>query len=223
MRSRFPNAGWMGLALAAETGVAAIALAVFGANEHGTIIALQLTGRLSFLLFLPAYAGGAMATLFVRLQPLRQHGREFGLAFASAHLVHLGLVVWLCWIGAAPGIRAFIVFGVAAFWTYLLALLSFSEPQRALGPRGWWFVRLVGMNYIFFAFARDLLKLPGSSGGGVRYIAAYLPFAALAIGAAIAYVMSFLLRSRPASMGAQIWRWRRPAEGRGINPPLPQK
>jgi hypothetical protein len=202
MRSRFPVAGWMGLALAAETGVAAIALAVFGANEHGTIIALQLTGRLSFLLFLPAYAGRALAALFVRLQSLGQHGREFGLAFASAHLVHLGLVGWLCWIGAAPGTGVFIVFGIAAFWTYLLALLSFDGPQRALGLRGWWLVRLVGMNYIFCAFARDLLKLPGSSGGGVRYIAEYLPFAALAIGAAVAYLMSFLTRFRTVSIGS---------------------
>jgi hypothetical protein len=200
-RSKFPIAGWMGLAFAAEAGVAAVALAVFGADKHGTIIALQLTGRLSFLLFLPAYAGSAMATLFARLQPLRRHGREFGLAFASAHIAHLGLVGWLCWIGAAPAVGTFVLFGIAAFWTYLLALLSFGQLQRMLGPQGWWFVRLVGMNFIFYAFAVDLVKLPGNSGGGVRYLAGYLPFAALAAGAPVVCLISFLFRRfGPASV-----------------------
>jgi len=56
-------------------------------------VALRATARWSFLLFWLAYAGGALATLFgPKFQALAHRGRDFGLSFASAHLVHLGLV-----------------------------------------------------------------------------------------------------------------------------------
>ena len=84
---------WMGSAFCAALGLAALALAALGPGVHGTIVALQVTARFSFLLFWLAYAAGAMTTLFgPAFEPLKRRGREFGLAFASAHLVHLGLV-----------------------------------------------------------------------------------------------------------------------------------
>ncbi len=59
--------------------------------------------------------------------------REFGLSFASAHLVHVGLVVWLGIIlGKVPlsgGLLLF--FLIALFFTYLLAALSFRRRQGA--------------------------------------------------------------------------------------------
>jgi hypothetical protein len=58
----------------------------------GTQVALQATARLSFVLFWPAYSAAALAALFgPSFQPLRRRVREFGLAFAAAHLVHLEL------------------------------------------------------------------------------------------------------------------------------------
>ena len=101
MRSR--PAAWMGAAFAANLFLAAIILVARGTGVHGIETALRATARVSFLWFWVAYAGGALATLFgAAFLPLRQHGREFGLAFAAALLVHLILVGWLCWIGAAP-------------------------------------------------------------------------------------------------------------------------
>jgi len=42
------------------------------------------------------YAGGAMTALFgPAFEPFKKRAREFGLAFASAHLVHIALVAWL--------------------------------------------------------------------------------------------------------------------------------
>ena len=38
-------------------------LLAFGAGEHGVKLALRATARMAFLLFLPAYAGGALARL----------------------------------------------------------------------------------------------------------------------------------------------------------------
>jgi hypothetical protein len=59
--------------------------------------ALRATARWSFLWFFLASVVGALRTLFGgRFRAMAQHARDFGLAFASAHLAHAGLVAWLC-------------------------------------------------------------------------------------------------------------------------------
>src|ERR1700733_3193926 len=171
---------WMGSAFCAALGLAALALAALGPGVHGTIVALKVTARFSFLLFWLAYAAGAMTTLFgPAFEPLKRRGREFGLAFASAHLVHLGLVAWITYIGHAPARGVFLFFGIAVLWTYLLALFSIPRLQKALGSKGWWFLRVVGLNYIAYAFATDFLGYPQF--GSFRYLVGYLPFAALSV------------------------------------------
>jgi hypothetical protein len=155
-------------------------LALLGTGERGTDVALQLTARLSFLLFWPAYSGGALATLFgPPLHRIRQRAREFGLAFASAHLVHLGLIVWLCYIGATPGWFTFVFFGIAVVWTYCLALLSIDRLRRAVGRTGWWLLSVIGLNYIALAFAEDFTRFPFRA--DARYLVGYLPFIVLSI------------------------------------------
>ena len=92
-------------------------------------------------------------------EPLKRRTREFGLAFASAQLVHLALVAWLTHIEAAPPLETFVIFGAAVFWTYLLSLFSISRLQQALASWGWWTLRVVvGFNYIAYAFALDFLR-----------------------------------------------------------------
>jgi hypothetical protein len=113
------------VALAANSFLAIIMLMTRGAGVHGTQTALAATARVSFLWFWAAYAGGALTTLFgpAFLQVKRQ-GRELGLTFAAALLVHLMLVSWLCWIGAVPGAGVFTLFGTAAGFTFLLAVFG---------------------------------------------------------------------------------------------------
>ena len=65
---------------------------------------------------------------------LRDNGRNFGLAFAAALPVHLGLVACLCAAGDAPDAGTFVVFGAAAIFTYVLALLSIPRLADAAGP-----------------------------------------------------------------------------------------
>jgi hypothetical protein len=110
MTSARPNAAvWMASAFCAELGLAALVLAAWGTGERGTNIALQVTARFSFLLFWPAYVAGATTALFGSVfEPLKKRVREFGLSFASAHLVHLALVAWLIYIGRAPPCEVFI-------------------------------------------------------------------------------------------------------------------
>jgi hypothetical protein len=180
MQSRPSGAVWMGWAFCAALGLAAAVLGTLGVDARGTRAALVVTARLSFVLFWLAYAGGAMAALFGPVfQPLKQRVREFGLAFAAAHIVHIGLVAWLCGIGATPSVSTFIIFGIALFWTYLLAVFSINRLHDAINPKTWWLMRAVGLNYIAYAFALDFLNDPVR--GGAKHVVEYLPFAILAI------------------------------------------
>jgi hypothetical protein len=179
----------MGMAFGVELGLAAAVLAIKGTDAKSLRIALRLTARWSFLLFWVAYSGGAMTALFgPALAPLARRGREFGLAYASAQLVHVGLVVWLFQISTRPPLsgKLSVFFIIGIVWTYLLAVLSFGGLAEALGPRGWRTLRIVGLNYILFAFAFDFVPpviLPGTAQYGVWRLVEYVPFAAMSVAA----------------------------------------
>ncbi len=177
---------WTGTAFAIALAIAASALVLYGSDNAGTRTALELTARWSFLLFWLAYAGNAVAILFGP-RYLAGHARDFGLAFAAAHLVHIGLIVWLAHIlGRAvlpPGLFWFFMAGL--FWTYLLAGLSFGGA-KALGPVLWRWIRLMGMNYILVAFGRDFVLpvlYPKPAQVNLGHFAFYAPFMVLAIAA----------------------------------------
>jgi hypothetical protein len=173
---------WMALALSASLGLAISIIAAFGINP-GLSIALRATAGLAFLIFLPAYVGGPLTSLFGNaFLPVRRHARDFGLAFASAMVVHLGLVIWLCAIGKAPPVKTFVVFGLAAVSIYLLALLSVRRVRELLPQKFWPPLRVVTTNYIALAFIDDFKNFPVNDFYGDI---AYLPFAALAIGGVI--------------------------------------
>ncbi len=151
---------WMAGAFCTSLTLAASIVAIFGI-ERGVPIALAATARLAFLMFWPAYAGGALTSLFGNIfSPVGDHAPDLGLAFAGALLVHLGLVAYLCARGHAPGIGTFVVFGVAAAFTYLLALLSIRRVRQALPQKLWPPIRFVAMNYIALAFLDDFIKFP---------------------------------------------------------------
>ena len=144
-------------------------------------VALRATARWSFLLFWLAYAGGALATLFgPKFQALAHRGRDFGLSFASAHLVHLGLVARLYYVSPSPLPQSSLIyFGIAAIFTYALAILSVKRLSARLNPTVWRTVRTLGVEYIALVFLTDFAK--NSFQGGVWEVAYYLPFLALAI------------------------------------------
>jgi hypothetical protein len=152
-------------------------------------MALRLTARWSFLLFWVAYSGGAMTALFgPALAPLARRGREFGLAYAAAQLVHVGLVVWLFQISTRPplSVKLSVFFIIGIVWTYLLAVLSFEGLAEALGPRDWRTLRIAALNYILFAFALDFVPPvihPGTAQYGVWRLVEYMPFAAMSVAA----------------------------------------
>jgi hypothetical protein len=175
---------WMAAAFLVALAVAMVVLATFGVGERGITIALRLTARWSFVLFWFAYVGSAMAKLFgPRFASLALHSRDFGLCFASAQVVHVGLVLWL--IYATPGFSgAMAFFWIGILCTYLLALLSLPQLRDALGPRMWLAVRTAAIEYIALTFAADFILLRLQATGVHQYPLNYLPFALLLVGGA---------------------------------------
>jgi hypothetical protein len=180
----------MGSAFAAAAVLAAMVLALLGAGPRGTDVALQITARFSFLLFWVAYAGGGLGVL---IRPaagfLRSHRLHFGLAFAAAHLVHISLVGWLCWIGATPDRRVFAFFLPPLAVVYVLALFSIPGLQRRLGATLWTVLCTVGMTYVAYAFAADFVAVP--FGGDTTHVLMYVPFAILSIAGPVLCALSF--------------------------------
>jgi hypothetical protein len=172
---------WTAVAFLIAFASAATVLAIFGVGERGMSIALRLTARWSFLLFWLAYAGGAMARLFgSRFAALARRGRDFGLAFASAQIVHVGLILSLFYL--TPGKNG----GMAFFWvgilcTYLLGLFSLPRLHDALGPRLWRVLLTVAIEYIALAFAADFILGPLQANGPAKYPLSYLPFALMLV------------------------------------------
>jgi len=182
---------WMIAAFLIAVASAAVVLAIFGVGERGTTIALRLTARWSFVLFWFAYTGSAMAKVFgSRLAGLARRGREFGLAFASAQVVHVGLVLWIFYL--APGANGRMVFfWVGILCTYLLALFSLPRLRDALGPRLWRISCIIAMEYIALAFFVDFIRVPLQEHGLGNYPPSYLPFALMLVSGVGLRVFSF--------------------------------
>jgi hypothetical protein len=171
---------WMAAAFAVGLAIVLIARWVEGPGERVSV-ALRATARWSFLLFWLASAGPALTTLFgSRFLPLARRARDFGLAFASAHLAHLGVVAWIYSTSVDPPERSLLIFfGIAVFWTYLLAILSWNRLSAKLNPRVWRAVRTLGVEYIAYAFWIDF-AIHTLQGGVVNFFV-YLPFVFLAV------------------------------------------
>jgi len=187
---------WMAASFCAALGLAVGVLVVLGPGDNRLSIALRLTGRLSFLLFWPAYAGTAMAALFgPRFGILARNGRVFGLAYASAQLPHLGLVVLHGVVSHQSVVEAAMpFFAVGIVWTYVLALSSVERVYNALGPNLWRVLRTVGLEYIALVFFADFVVGPIQHGD--RQPIQYVPFAILLILGSLLRVAALVRHSR---------------------------
>jgi hypothetical protein len=190
----------MGVAFAIALGFATAVLAIRGTGPKGLVRALQVTARWSFLPFWLAYVSGSMPTLFgPRFDALARRGREFGLAYAAAQLIHVGIVVWLFRISPQPPLSGilFAYFTIGIIWTYLLATLSFGRLIEILGPRTWRTLRVVGLNYILSAFAFDFVRPilhPGRAHDELGLLVQYLPFVAMCIAAPLLVIAAAVRR-----------------------------
>jgi hypothetical protein len=194
---------WMAAAFCTALVLAFCAMVV---GLHGRIGAgLEITARFAFLLFWPSYVGGALTSLCGdAFLPLKTHARELGLCFAGAMAVHLGLVAAICLAGHPPPLMTFVIFGTAAGFTYLLALLSVRRVREALPSDVWPPIRFVAMNYILFSFILDFSRFQTY---GLIDVVKYLPFLALAICAPILRLAAWAKSvSRPSKKGPTFRR-----------------
>jgi hypothetical protein len=185
---RHSTALWM---MASFVVAAALTAIVFEAvDAHDRVgVALRVTARWSFLLFWLAYTGSAMATLWgPPFDRLARHGREFGLAFASAQLVHVGLILLS---GSGAGMA---FFWVGIVFTYLLALFSLPRVRDAMAPLLWRISLVIALNYIALVFAADFIEGPLKRGGIANYPLSYLPFALMLIVGVGLRVVAFVHR-----------------------------
>jgi hypothetical protein len=133
---------------------------------------------------------------------LARRGRDFGLAFASAQLVHVGLVLWLFYL--APGTNG----GMLFFWigiacTYLLALFSLPRLREALGPRLWRICCEIALDYIMLVFAVDFIRIPLQEGGLDKYPLSYVPFAIMiVVGVSLRFAALARQQMRPSAINS---------------------
>ena len=185
----------------------AIVAAVYaaGAPAHRLGMALRATARWSLLWFCLATYGGALTALFGRrFEGLARRGRDFGLAFAAAHQVHIALVVWLLYSAPYPIPRLYvIVFSIGVFWLYVLAVFSLSSTLSAwLGPRRWKLVRTIAVEYLAFAFAFEFANriLDGDRANALHYF----PLFAAAVGGPLLRIAARLKRRSAAGATARL-------------------
>ena len=194
-----PTTTWscMAAAFLIALALAVIVLVIFGVEERGTAIALRATARWSFLLFWFAYAGSAIAWLYrPHIAGLARHGRELGLAFASAQVVHVGLVLWIIHIAKGP-VGAMVFFWVGIFCTYLLALFSVRQLRDALEPRLWRIFRTITLEYVALVFTADFVTIHMDQLS--KHPVGYLPFVLMLVCGAGLRVVAFLDRKRHLS------------------------
>jgi hypothetical protein len=195
MTRKLGPAAWMGGAFCVALVTGLVALALLGTGARGVAFATESVARVTFVFFWLAYVGAALPTLFgSRFDALARHGREFGLAFAAALLVHLAFVAWLFDISIRPPVSDSVImyFGIGALWTYALALGSMKRLRDLLGPTLWRIFSSVGLEYIAFLFFRDFVLLPLHY--GARYPPFYAPFSILIIAGILLRWLGILLR-----------------------------
>jgi hypothetical protein len=181
LNHKFGSGVWMGTAFCVGLVLAAAVLLSTGTAEKGTVRALRLTARLSFVLFWLAYTGPAMAKLFgPAFAILARHGRDFGLAFAAAQLVHIGLIIWIFYVttGHRPDFTdRFIQFEcIGLVWIYVLAAFSIARLRDALTPNVLRMVYAIGLEFIALVFFFNFVVIPIQS-GAQHVLIEYLPFA----------------------------------------------
>jgi hypothetical protein len=182
---------WMGGAFLVAFVLAAIVLAVFGFGDRGTELALRVTARWCFILFWAAYAGSAIAWASGRrFNGLADRGRALGLAFASALLVHVGLVIWLYHIATGP-IGAMVFFWMGVVCTFLIALFSLPRLRNAVAPIVWRLGRTVALEYIALVFTADFILAPIQAAGLSKFPPTYVPLGLMLVGGAALRIVAF--------------------------------
>jgi DMSO/TMAO reductase YedYZ heme-binding membrane subunit len=154
--------GWPLVGVASAL-LVALQLALFasgGTEESGVRLAVRVSARASFALFLLAY----LARPTRRLWPgpftgwMLRNRRYLGVSFAVAHGLH-GLDIALLGLLLGDGfeIEPATLYGGGLAYLLLAAmtLTSFDRSARWLGPRRWKLLHRAGIHYLWIIFAQN--------------------------------------------------------------------
>jgi hypothetical protein len=176
MKSASRTGLWVGAAFDGALALVIATMMIRGTGLSGTGVGLRLTARFSYAFFCLAYVGGATTILCSPAwNGIGRRMREFGLAFASAQLVHVALVIRLAWISPPQSITDAVMpfFAIGVVWTYLLAALSIDRVRKVFSPYMLRILRTIGSEYIALAFFTDFVLLPKYL---IQYPILYVPF-----------------------------------------------
>lgn len=173
-------------------------LASHGWDVEGVRLVIRATARTSLVLFVLAFAAGAMAELLpnaaTRWQ--RRNRRHLGMAFAISHLIHLAAILSLAGVDRAlfwtlTNVAAIVLAGTAYLFIAAMALTSFDRTAAWLGPRNWRLLHLIGGWYVWISFAVAV-------GKRVPLDRFYWPMMALVLAAGIVRLIAMARRGRKA-------------------------
>lgn len=136
-----------------------------GASDDNLNIVLRLTARLSFMIYLVIFVARPLRQLIITgtTRWLLRERRSLGIAFATMHSIHLGLIAYryntipdidFQASGSVPGMLAYT-------FIYLMLITSFDAPTRALGPKLWRLLHKTGLYFIGLIFVATLLPEEG--------------------------------------------------------------
>ena len=166
--------GWS-LTLTAAAAIGSLALAIVlagGASADAIGLAIRITARTSFALFLAAFTASPVHRLwpgrFTTWQ--RRNRRYLGVGFAASHLIHAAALAALAVIQpiafhdrAADMVRAPGLIGYG--FVLAMAATSFDRTAGWLGGRAWRVLHGAGSLYLWIAFVQAFvqraLRAPG--------------------------------------------------------------
>lgn len=121
---------------------------------EGAKLAARWTSRVGAPIFLIAY----LASTFLRLsnngltRALMRYRRQWGLAFAWTHSVHLAALTYYLTIAGIPAdVAAILGGGLAYFMIYVMAITSNNWSMRKLG-KNWKRIHIFGIHYVWFVY-----------------------------------------------------------------------
>ena len=125
----------------------------------GVRMVIRFTARTSLLLFCLAFSAAALARLWPNAwtQWLRRNRRYLGVTFAASHGLHA--IAIGCFAvadppayAAATSAASYIFGGIGYAFIIAMAATSFDRSARAIGPRAWRRLHLIGSYYLLFQF-----------------------------------------------------------------------
>lgn len=154
-------AGWRLFAVLASalTALCIWIAAMRGFEVEGMRMVIRFTARTSLLFFCLAFSAAALARLWPNAWTKwqRRNRRYLGVTFAASHALH-GIAI-LCFalmdpIGyaAATSAASYIFGGLGYAFIIAMTATSFDATARALGPRAFRALHLVGGYYLLFQF-----------------------------------------------------------------------